>query len=191
MHFLFLVEVDGRRQPMHFSLFLVNCRLHFSLRPCFLALGQVCKFVLKRKNVFRIVPCVLFYCLACSLSCSASAKQMERGWAFQFTVDNLFPFQLATKIATLPFVYLKLGPKKIEGFVLYIMCSNTIAAGSIIKVQKEQEDSMGCQGPRQWKIAYLMFYLSFCSSIDSKSSNNTYLNIIKILFLLLFYFLYK
>ena len=30
-------------------------------------------------------------------------------------------------------------------------------------------------------------HLSFCSNIDSKSSNNTYLNIIEILFVLLFF----
>ena len=35
------------------------------------------------------------------------------------------------------------------------------------------------------------YILRFCSNIDSKSSNNTYLNIIEILFLLLFFFLYK
>ena len=40
-------------------------------------------------------------------------------------------------------------------------------------------------------LVKLWTFQRFCSNIDSKSSNNTYLNIIKILFLLFFYFLYK
>ena len=53
--------------------------------------------------------------------------------------------------------------------------------GKIDPINVNKFGKFGCT------ISLRVKFTSFCSNIDSKSSNNTYLNIIKILFLLLFF----